>query len=397
MTETMLPRSGLAALARIVVLSAITPLALLAAPALTVQLMAEFALKADQAGVYFLFELGGLSLASLPALWWMRRWPPGAIGLVAACCFIAGNIASVFAGGFAVLCVIRLATAIAGGALMILSLSAAAAMANSDRVFGYWVSGQLILGALALALLPRLFHVFGLDAFFVLLAVLMALALPLARGFAPLPGAAMARATGRGPRLGIVVLAMAILALYYLAVGGTWSFMTVIATGAGIEAMHSADVVAAASIFGTAGALLSAWLGGRIPRAAILLGGYGLLTLAIVLLSWNAAVWFVVAACLFKFAWTFALPPILAVIGDTDKSGAVMSWSNLVIGGANAVAPIIAGHLLEAWGAPRMLVAEAAVTAASCGLVMMMHSRSHRRDAFSPPLNAAQGTDRQQI
>ena len=215
MTQKQLPKSGLIALARIVILSAITPLALLVAPILTVQLMAEFGLKPDQAGSYFLFELGGLSLASLPALWWMRRWPASSIGMVAACVFIVGNIASVFAVSFAVLCAIRLITAVAGGALMILSLSAAATMANSDRVFGYWVSGQLILGAIGLALLPRLFQTFGLDAFYGLIAILMALALPLARSFTPLVGSVDNKLPVERLRLGIIVFAMTILALFY--------------------------------------------------------------------------------------------------------------------------------------------------------------------------------------
>ena len=74
--------------ARIVAFSAIVPLALLVAPVLTTQLIAERGLTPADVGDYFLFELGGISLASLPALWWLRRVAarqiaPGAAGL---CC-----------------------------------------------------------------------------------------------------------------------------------------------------------------------------------------------------------------------------------------------------------------------------------------------------------------------
>lgn len=365
--------AGRLTIARIVILSAIAPMALLVAPALTVQLIAQYGLKPAQAGSYFVFELGGLSLASLPALWWMRRWRPRQIATVAAILFIIGNIASVAADSLAMLCVIRLVTAMAGGALIILCLSAAAASVNSDRVFGYWVSGQLVLGAVGLAILPRLFQSFGLDAFYILLACLMLLALPLALGFQDLPP----RHGGTGParRIGlmIVIMAMVTLASYYIAVGGSWSFMTVIAEQAGVAPLRAADTVATASLFGIAGALFAAGLGGRIPRILIMLTGYVMLAGAMLLLSSNTAAFFLPAACLFKFAWTFALPPILAVIGDRDANGTVMSWSNLVIGSSNAVAPILAGALLASLGATAMLFIEILIAAVSCLLVMTLH------------------------
>ena len=69
---------------RIVAFSAIVPLALLVAPILTGQLIAEYGLKPENVGTYFLFELGGISLASLPALWWMRRFSSRDIAVTAA-------------------------------------------------------------------------------------------------------------------------------------------------------------------------------------------------------------------------------------------------------------------------------------------------------------------------
>ena len=67
-------RKDHATVARIVIFSAIVPLALLVAPVLTTQLIAERGLSPADVGNYFLFELGGISLASLPALWWMRHF-----------------------------------------------------------------------------------------------------------------------------------------------------------------------------------------------------------------------------------------------------------------------------------------------------------------------------------
>ena len=79
---------------RIVAFSAIVPLALLVAPILTGQLIAEYGLKPENVGTYFLFELGGISLASLPALWWMRRFSSRDIAVTAAAVFVLGNLAA---------------------------------------------------------------------------------------------------------------------------------------------------------------------------------------------------------------------------------------------------------------------------------------------------------------
>ena len=171
-----------ALIARVVIFSAIAPLALLVAPVLTTQLIAERGLSPALVGDYFLFELGGISLASIPALWWMRRFTSRQIAPTAAIIFIIGNLLSIVAPSLPVLFGVRLVTALAGGALMLLCLNAAGAAANRDRVFGYWISGQLVLGALGLSLLPRLFAGWGLGAFYGALALMMALALPLAAG-----------------------------------------------------------------------------------------------------------------------------------------------------------------------------------------------------------------------
>lgn len=350
------PEGGMQLL-RIVLFSAIVPLGLLVAPVLTGQLMEQYGLGPEEVGTYFLFELGGISLASLPALWWMRRWNSRQIAVVAAILFIAGNILSVLAGSVPLLLASRLLTGLAGGALMLLCLNAAAQSANSDRVFGFWVAGQLVLGAIGLALLPRLFEPYGLKAFFILTGVLMAVCLPLAFGFDAPTIRPRDRSAGKAT-FAVVIAAMAGLTLFYLAIGGSWSFMTVIGEALGIERLAAADIVATSSLLGIAGAFAASALAGRISRMAMLVSGFGLLLIALLLLLTGSAVVFTLAACMFKFAWTFVLPAMLAAIGDRDPDGSIMSWSNLVIGLSNAIGPIIAGNVLGLWGQDAMILIE---------------------------------------
>lgn len=345
-------------IARIVIFSAITPLALLVAPILTTQLIAERGLSASDVGNYFLFELGGISLASLPALWWMRRFTSRRIAPVAAIVFILGNLASTVVPGIALLFAARLVTALAGGALMLLCLNAAGASANRDRLFGYWISGQLVLGAIGLALLPRLFAGFGLDVFYLLLAAMMAAALPLAFRFdAPTIDPARPQAAAERNALLLPVVGMVAVFTFYVGLGGSWAFMSVIAQRSKLDAIPVADTIAVASLLGIAGALLATALGGRVKRALALAAGYVMLLAAVLMLLGHLSMTgFAAAAYVFKFAWTFALPFILAAIASRDRSGGVMAWINMVIGFGTSIGPVIAGRIFDGFGASTMLI-----------------------------------------
>lgn len=363
-----------ALIAGVVIFSAIAPLALLVAPVLTTQLIAERGLSPALVGDYFLFELGGISLASIPALWWMRRFTSRQIAPVAAIIFIIGNLLSIVVPSLMLLFGVRLVTALAGGALMLLCLNAAGAAANRDRVFGYWISGQLVLGALGLSLLPRLFAGLGLGAFYGALALMMALALPLAFRFdAP----TIARRTdAAAPRRAASLLpgiAMLAVFAFYVGLGGSWAFMSLIAAQSGLAEIAVADTIAVASLLGIAGALLATFLGGRLPRARVLVVGYTMLFGAILaLLGHLDMLRFTAAAYAFKFAWTFALPFILAAIASRDSGGGIMAWVNLVIGTGTSVGPVITGRILEGAGATTMLLVCAGAVALSLILLLLI-------------------------
>lgn len=372
--ETGAGATDRALIACVVIFSAIAPLALLVAPVLTTQLIAERGLSPALVGDYFLFELGGISLASIPALWWMRRFTSRQIAPVAAIIFIIGNLLSIVVPSLMLLFGVRLVTALAGGALMLLCLNAAGAAANRDRVFGYWISGQLVLGALGLSLLPRLFAGFGLGAFYGALALMMALALPLAFRFdAPTitrrtDVAAPRRAASLLP--GIAMLAVF---AFYVGLGGSWAFMSLIAAQSGLAEIAVADTIAVASLLGIAGALLATFLGGRLPRARVLVVGYTMLFAAILaLLGHLDMLRFTAAAYAFKFAWTFALPFILAAIASRDSGGGIMAWVNLVIGTGTSVGPVITGRILESAGSPAMLLICAGAVALSLILLLLI-------------------------
>lgn len=360
------PRITLVAL---VAFAAITPMALLVAPALAAQLGTELGIGPSQIGTYFFVENGAFSAASLLSLFWLGRLNVRVVGLIALAVFIVGNLATpMVLPGYKGLLLMRAITGFGGGTLMVLSMISAQDAENPERVFGYWVVGQLVAGAIGLALLPHLFGAYGLSSFYVLLGVIALLLSPLYKGFrapAASEGPKSTTATsGRFIILGILAV-LAILA-FYVAIGGVWTFASMAATQAGIEGASVGTILAVASLFGIAGSMLAALLGGRSARRAMLLLGYAILVASIVavaMLHGGAA--YVVAICAFKFAWTFVLPFIIAEAASRDPSGRLVASTTLIIGTGLSLGPLFAGNLLEAaWSLGAVFIA-----AAICGVV----------------------------
>lgn len=370
------PYAAKARLAAIVLFAAITPTILMTAPAVAAQLASQWQLSPARIGDLFSVELGAMSLATLPAWWWLKRVDWRAAALVAALLFIAANLLSMLADTYAVLLMLRFASALAGGSLMILCLASAATTVNPSRVYGLWVMGQLVVGALGLVVLPGLFERFGLNACYLILAALMTLLLPLARAFpAGSPAAQASRAAALpGSRCKAVLGVGAVLG-FYISLGGVWTFIGALGASAGISAQHSGEVLAIATVVGIAGAASASLIGGRLPRGVLLLVGYALMAGAVLLLLGQPALLrFALAALLFKFTWTFILPLVLACLADLDHSGKLMNASNLVIGGGLAIGPAIAGRLIEASGGFTLLLLGAAVITL-LSLVMILTSR----------------------
>lgn len=382
-------RSTLVAL---VVFAAITPLLLLVAPAVAGQLATQLGLSASQIGTYFFVELGAFSLATVPSYLWLGRIDARRVAAFAVALFGAGNLlTALWMPGFAALLALRAVTALGGGSLMVLCMTSAATSQNSDRVYGLWVVGQLIAGAIGLFVLPHVFAAFGLRALYVALAGLALLAAPLSRGFPSSLGMRTASVqTTRGdaphtPRH-FVVLAIGAVLTFYLAIGSVWTFASRAAAEAGLAPQSTGNVLAIASVMGIAGAALASCAGGRLVRRAMLAAGYALLAASLVALAaLRDTVGYGAAIFAFKFAWTFVLPFILATVAQIDTSGRLVATLNFVIGAGLAAGPLLAGLMLDAGGTMRALFIAATAVAIVSFAALRHIDRRARSSASSQP------------
>ncbi len=396
-TPAAAPREFAAStLLSLVVFAAITPLLLLVAPAVAAQLGGQLGLSASQIGTYFFVELGAFSCATLPSLLWLGRVDARRVAAIATAVFCLGNLATaVLMPGFVALLVLRALTALGGGTLMVLCMTSAATSGNRDRVYGLWVVGQLVAGALGLVVLPHLFEAFGLRALYVTLAVLALIASPLTRGFDPALGGASGKQAqqaasgnhgGRSSTWFLATLVIGGVLTFYVAIGGVWTFASKAASLAGLDAGHTGELLAIASVMGIVGAACASFIGNRIARAAMLLTGYAILVAALLGLSAHpGSTGYAAAIFAFKFAWTFVLPFILAAAAKTDTSGRLIATLNFVIGAGLAVGPLIAGVLLDAGAGLNTLFQGAAAICALSFICLLRVERSGREMPGTQP------------
>ncbi|HFF3720450.1 TPA: MFS transporter, partial [Klebsiella pneumoniae] len=220
-------------LAAIVIFAAIAPGILMTAPAVAAQLASEWQLKPGQIGWLFSAELGAMSLATLPAWWWMSRLDWRRVALMAGVVFLTANLASAVVTQYETLLAARFIASLAGGTLMILCISCAAGTPNPSRVYAFWVLGQLLLGMLGLLALPGLFATFGLKVVYLILAAIMLCCLPLVSAFPPrFQPLSVSR---QQPSTALWRQALAVLAVltFYISLSAVWTFIGTIGSAAG--------------------------------------------------------------------------------------------------------------------------------------------------------------------
>lgn len=378
------------AIITVVIVAAIVPALLMAGPVVAGQLAVEFGMGPVQIGQLFTTELGANSLATIPAWYWLSRFDWRKVSWVAAIVYILANIASAMVSEADQLLLLRAVSGLAGGSLMIVCMTTASMMAKPDRAYANWVVGQLILGAAALALLPTLFESYGLSVFFICLAVLMAFSAPLIQYLPHGKSAADIRHEAEQQSYPLAfkgLIGLAAILVFYISLNGIWTFMSAIAGASGINTKDSGNIMAIASLLGIAGAMTAAFLGGkRNSFHTPLIIGYATMVAGILLLlATPSETRFTIAAFAFKYAWTFALPFILASVAALDRSGHLMSFSNLVIGGGLALGPIIGGYLIELnKGSYQTLLMTGAVLALTSLLLILFVQSRFSATAYKP-------------
>lgn len=377
----------------ILLYSAVLYSVLLIAPVIGAKLVAEYQLNAAQLGLLFSLELGAFSLATLPAYLWLHRVNLRLATYAFTVVVIAGNVVSGLVGSFPALVVTRVVTSLAAGSITVILLSLCGRTGNPSRAFGLWVVSQLTMGALILAVFPVVFGGSGVAGIYWTLAVLAVICLgvvPKLDGNFLRHAHATTQSPAPAPGMGrpvLFVLGLAAVLAFYVALSGVWSFMGRLSEEAGNELGTTSVTLAIATVAGIVSALVATVLGESPHRRLFLAGGYLGMALSVVLLFGRPGILrFAVAAIIFKFAWTFILPYLLATLADLSSHGHVMNTTNLMIGTGFAIGPVLSGVLIERAGGgfSTMLLASTVGVLLSMALALVVHRRPSSTPTTAP-------------
>ena len=139
----------------IVILGMVNIAILYVAPVLIGAMVEVLEFSEAQAGYVISAELLGMLLATFPALYYINRinWRKGIF--IALTLMICGGLFSASIETFQALFISRFLFGLAAGFSMAICLSIIGLTSDPDRTFGYWVTGQLVMGALGLFIYSR--------------------------------------------------------------------------------------------------------------------------------------------------------------------------------------------------------------------------------------------------
>lgn len=310
-------------------------------------------------------DMWGMAAAVLPAYVLMRRvsWRRLGIAMLLAmiACFAVPALVYADAGKDAVapIAAWRFLGGVCSGILMAVILSTLGRLRQADRAFSIWVLTQILFKVAAIYGLAVILAHYGIKGFFLALAALGCLALPLAW---TLPDKCWAVASEGKTRWTVwAVMSLIGLTSFYIALSAIWANFEGIGKAHGFVVLDIAVVLSLTSLAGLGGATLSTLLVGRVRRLHALAGGIVLIAGAAYGLSrFDGLTAYTIIGAVFAFAWFFTVPLLLAAVNGNDPSGRLMLFANAAIAFGVAAGPSVSAPVLTFGGYSSLAILGAA-------------------------------------
>lgn len=312
---------------------------------------------------------------------------------------IAGNIASIFMNGFASLMVVRLLTGFSNGLILSIVFVGLCHSSNPDRYFGIYVFTQLSLQALLLAVLPIVLNAHGMPAIYLILAGASGVSSLLVAMFPtnvlqtvpPLQDADLRRISDTPHHSTLPskwgAMALAAQGIYFLAPAAVWGYFESIGERFTLSIGQVGSALGLASIAGIAGSLVVIILGVRVERMVCMgLGTVISIVTVFLLMDGSGYLRYLLAACLFMFAWNYTFPYQMGVLSIFDKFGSVAIMSLVAQLFGLAFGPMLASFLLFNDGYKFILWMCAACYVTSFIMFFVSNSRSTGKGLHKPQL-----------
>lgn len=343
--NTQVPRTLVVAL---VWLSMVAALAGNILPVFLGALASTFELDAQQLGFLGGAELGGVSLASLTAVFWFRKVDLRLAAVISIGFGITGNLLTTGATDYSELLLLRFLTGFLGsGVLYALTLGLIGRANQPERVIAIAIVLQVASLAVGISTVPLLMERWQLPGVTVGLAVIFLTGLLLV-GKIPrrLDDKKGADVIGSGFNY-LPAAFLGSLIIFSIGLGSVWAFLERIGSAAGFESANIGIALAVSGLIGGTGALAAAIVGTRFGRILPTGAALGLAILACVMLATRGD-WYsyIGAAAMFNFAWNLTTPYLMGAIASSDHTGRFMVLIPAAQAGGYAIGPALTGMII---------------------------------------------------
>jgi predicted MFS family arabinose efflux permease len=328
----------------------------------------------EQQGTFIVIaEIAGGALASILAMFWIRKLNWRAAIIFALSVVIIGNLVTTTLTDANLIIAVRFLVGFFGqGTAFAVGISMIGATSDPDRNFGFVIAGQVAFGVVALLSLPALAGKFqSIGGMYVPLAAISALALTLVK-FIPAGMEFDSQAHGDQAQssLALPVTALIAMLVWCCGLGAMWTFVAQIGIKGGVDALQAYGALSISSAIAITGSLAAATIAAK--------GVNRFLPVTIALLAQMVMAWLlqgemnfaemVIKASIFQIFWNMTGPFYMGAIAASDTGGKVSVLIPAAQTSGFFIGPAVVGMFLESYG----LVAVNYITIGFCAVSLVI-------------------------
>ena len=312
-----------------------------------------FAFNSKQTGLLLSADMTANTIAAFSARYWIHRCYWRRVFPFTVLLTVIPNLLCGMAESYEAFLACRYVAGLGAGMMVAFMYAVIRASENPDREFAYAMTLQVFIGALCLNGASYLWTTWGAESVFImcglvaLLPMLCYHAMPRSNPLTKHAGkdhnsSHSSAAIHRAALFGLLAVG-----LFFASMNSIWSFMERLGDAEGFATEFIAFTLSVSLLFSFAGALVPAWLAGRIKRIGAISFGYALLIIAIFAIGRQpAATTYLVALCVYNFFYSFVIPFQNGWVASLDRTGRTVVLLPVLQGIGIASGPVLAGLVI---------------------------------------------------
>ena len=309
-----------------------------------------FSFNSRQVGLLLSADMTANTIAAFSARYWIHRCHWRRVFPFAVLLTVIPNLLCGMAESFEMFLAYRYVAGLGAGMMGVFMYATIRAAKNPDREFAYAMALQVFVGALCLNGASWLWMTWSAASVFIMTGLVALLpmmcyhALPRSNPLTGNLGSDNKLINSSAVISRTALFGLMAVGLFFASMNSIWSFMERLGDSEGFATEFIAFTLSISLLFSFAGALVPAWLAGRMKRIITISVGYVCLFVAIFAIGRHpAATTYLAALCVYNFFYSFVIPFQNGWVASLDRSGRTIVLLPVLQGIGIATGPVLAG------------------------------------------------------